>query len=163
MLDTAILFAQTVATGAAAAWMFTGVRDNILYPAQNETYTAEVMEIRRIRDGFPDAFTPVAHRAVRNRGTQLLAFRAVVAVEAVACLLLTIGTVALLGALLGLTAPDTARALAIFGATAFTAVWAGMLIVGNHFSYWFGHEGAQLTHYHMNLWGLATLILLILG
>lgn len=163
MIDTAVLFAQTCATAALAAWMFTGLRDNLLYPSQNETYTAEVMEMRRLRDEYPEAFAPVAHRAVTDRARQLMAFRAVVAAEALACLLLVLGTLALVGALLGAIAPDTARAMAIIGTTVFTAVWAGMLIVGNHFCYWFGHEGAQLTHYHMNLWGLATLILLILG
>ena len=70
MLDTAILFAQTVATGAIAAWMFTGVRDNILYPSQNETYTTEVMEMVRIKEGYPEAYTPVAHREIRDRYLQ---------------------------------------------------------------------------------------------
>ncbi len=36
MLETAILLAQTVATGSIAAWMFTGARDNILYPSQTK-------------------------------------------------------------------------------------------------------------------------------
>ena len=163
MFDTALLFAQTVATGTAAAWMFTGVRDNILYPAQNETYTAEVMEMRRLEAGYPEAFAPVQHRRVTSRRVQLLAFRAVVLTEAVSCLLLIVGTAALLLALFGVVDPLFARALALFGAAIFTAVWAGMLIVGNYFCYWFGHEGAQLTHYHMNLWGLATMILLCFG
>ena len=163
MTETAILIAQTVATGAAAAWMFTGLRDNILYPSQNEAYTAEVLEMRRIEEGYPEAFAPVAHRRITDRKTQLRLFRLVVVGEAVAWLLLTLGTLALIAALLGWASPDTARGIAILGATAFMAVWSGMLIVGNHFCYWFGHEGAQVTHYHMNIWGLGTIILLCLG
>ncbi len=162
MFDTALLFAQTVATGSIAAWMFTGVRDNILHPSQNGAFVTEVMEMRRIRDQYPEAYIPVAHRAVTDRRRQRLAFRAVVAAEALACLLLVIGTVALGLALFGIVSDDTARAVAIVGATVFMAIWSGMLIVGNHFSYWFGHEGAQLTHYHMNLWGLGTILLLAL-
>lgn len=162
MFDTVLLFAQIIVTGSAAGWMFTGVRDNILYPAQNETYTAQVMEMQRIRDEFPQAYEPVAHRAITDRKTQLLAFRAVVFAEAIACLLLCLGTAALILALFGAVGSDGARALAMLGASVFTAVWAGMLVVGNHFSYWFGHEGAQLTHYHMNMWGLGTIILLAL-
>ncbi len=163
MIETAILIAQTIATGAAAAWMFTGLRDNILYPSQNEAYTSEVLEMRRIEEGFPEAFTPVAHRRITDRKTQLRLFRLVVLGEAVAFLLLALGTLALAGAVIGLVGVDLARGIAILGAAAFMAVWSGMLIVGNHFCYWFGHEGAQLTHYHMNIWGLGTLIFLCLG
>ena len=163
MFDTALLFAQTVATGGIAAWMFTGVRDNILYPSQNEAYTAEVMEMRRIKTEYPEAFEPVKHRAINDRRKQLFAFRAVVVAEALACLLLVIGTLALAAALFGLAEASTARAMALIGATVFMSVWAGMLIVGNHFSYWFGHEGAQFTHFMMCLWALAVMILLCLG
>ena len=163
MFDTALLLAQLVATGAITAWLTTGVRDNILYPEQNETYTAEVMEMRRIRDEYPEAFEPVAHRAVTDRRTQMLAFRAVIAAELLATILLWIGALALVLALLGAAAVDTGRGLALIGAAAFTAVWAGFLVVGNHFCYWFGHEGAQNTHYQMTLWGLATMILLAQG
>jgi predicted small integral membrane protein len=160
MFDTALLFAQLIATGALAAWLTTGVRDNILYPSQNESYTAEVMEMRRIKEEYPEAFEPVAHRAITNRAVQVRLFRCVVALELVATVLLWLGVATLGLALLGLTSPDTARALAMIGATSFTAVWAGMLIVGNHFCYWFGHEGAQNTHYQMTLWGIGTMILI---
>ena len=163
MYDTALIFAQTIATGSIAAWMFTGVRDNILYPTQNETYTAEVMEMRRIREDFPEAFAPVSHRAVTDRRTQVRAFRAVVIVETLAFVVLALGTIAMIGALFGVVGVNGARAIAIIGAAAFICVWAGMLIVGNHFCYWFGHEGAQMTHFQMNLWGLAVLILLAQG
>ena len=56
---------------------------------------------------------------------------------------------------------DTARMLGLLGALTFTTTWAGFLIVGNWFCYWFCHEGAQNTHYQMTLWGLATMILLV--
>ena len=159
-MENTILAAQALATSLIAAWLTLGVRDNILYPSVNETYTAEVMEMQRIKEGFPEAYAPVAHRAVTNRRLQLLAFRCVVAGELIACIVLMLGTLALGLALIGIVAPLTAKSIAIIGATLFTAVWAGMLVGGNHFNYWFGHEGAQLTHYHMNLWGLALIILL---
>jgi predicted small integral membrane protein len=160
MFDLSVLFAQLVATGSIAAWMFTGVRDNILYPSQNENYTSEVMEMRRIQEGYPEAFESVKHRAITDRKTQLLAFRAIVVVEALACLILSIGTVMLGLALFGAASTDAAKAVALVGATIFMSVWAGMLIVGNHFSYWFGHEGAQFTHFMMCLWGLGVMVLL---
>ncbi|MEO0667234.1 MAG: DUF2165 domain-containing protein [Pseudomonadota bacterium] len=162
-METTLVAAQTLATGLIAAWLTLGVRDNLLHPSVNEVYTAEVMEMTRMRDEYPDAFAPVAHRAVTDRRLQLLAFRAVVAAELVATLLLWAGVVGLLMALMGTGTVTGGRSTAMIGAMAFTAVWAGFLIVGNHFCYWFCHEGAQNTHYQMTLWGMGTMILLGLG
>ncbi|WP_295311034.1 DUF2165 domain-containing protein [Roseobacter sp.] len=161
-MDVTILLAQLVATGAIAAWLSTGLRDNLLHPALNETYTAEVFSMARMQSEYPEAFDMVAHRAITKRRTQKIAFRAVVAVEALACILLWVGVVALLMAIAGTAGAETARVLALLGATAFTAVWAGFLVVGNYFYYWFCHEGAQNTHYQMTLWGLGTMILISL-
>ena len=105
---------------------------------------------------FADVMTGPANRAA-------LAFRAVVAVELLATVLLSLGTFALLFSLLGLVSPQAARAIALTGATVFVAIWSTFLIVGNHFSYWFCHEGAQNTHYQMTLWGIATMVLLAVG
>ena len=162
-METTLVAAQTLATGLIAAWLTLGVRDNLLHPSVNEVYTAEVMEMTRMRDEYPDAFAPVAHRAVTDRRLQLLAFRAGVAAELVATLLLGAGVVGLLMALMGTGTVAGGRSIAMIGAMAFTAVWAGFLIVGNHFCYWFCHEGAQNTHYQMTLWGVGTMILLGLG
>ena len=162
-METTLVAAQTLATGLIAAWLTLGVRDNLLHPSVNEVYTAEVMEMTRMRDEYPDAFAPVAHRAVTDRRLQLLAFRAVVAAELVATLLLWAGVVGLLMALMGTGTVAGGRCIARIGALAVTAVWAGFLIVGNHFCYWFCHEGAQNTHYQMTLWGVGTMILLGLG
>lgn len=153
---------ERIATGAITAWLTTGVRDNIQYPSQNEAYTAEVLDMRRLQADFPEAYAPVAHRAITERKTQMRAFQLIVAVELVATVLLWLGTGALILALIGQVPVEPARALALIGAAAFTAIWAGMLIVGNHFCYWFGHEGAQNTHYQMTLWGLGTMILIAL-
>lgn len=162
-MDTVILAAQSLATGLVAAWLTLGVRDNILHPDVNETYTAEVMEMTRMKAEYPDAFAHVAHRAVTSRPLQRLAFRLVVGVELAATLVLWAGAIGLLMAMVGAAAPETGRSIALIGTMLFTAVWAGFLIVGNHFCYWFCHEGAQNTHYQMTLWGLGTLILLVVG
>lgn len=163
MFEFALLLAQLAAVTAIAAWLTTGVRDNILYPSQNETYTAEVMEMVRIRDEYPEAYEPVAHRAITDRRLQLLAFRFVVAAEFLATVLLWLGAASLVLALVGILGSETARGLAMIGSAAFTSVWAGFLVAGNHFCYWFGHEGAQNTHFQMTLWGLGTMLLLAAG
>lgn len=163
MLDTAILLAQTLVTASLALWLSTGLWDNVFHPVQNEVYTAQVMEMTRLREHYPEAFAPVAHRAITDRRIQVLAFRAVVLAEAVGAILLWAGTLALALALIGMAALDTARALAMLAALAFTAIWSAFLIAGNYFCYWFGHEGAQNTHYQMTLWGLGAMILLAQG
>lgn len=160
MLETTLILAQILTTASLAAWLSSGVWDNIFHPTQNEVYTAQVMAMERIREDYPEAFEPVKHRAITNRTVQLFAFRAVVLAELAATLLLWIGTAALVLAFFGAASLDTARGLAMFGGIAFTAVWSAFLVVGNYFSYWFGHEGAQNTHYQMTLWGIGVMVLL---
>jgi predicted small integral membrane protein len=160
MFDTAVLIAQTVSVAAIAAWMGTGVYDNIRYPRNNELFTAQVLSFERMRADYPEEFARVAHRAIANRHVQQWFFRVAVLAELLAFLVLGAGTVALLMALAGTATVETARALALIGATMFTAVWAGFLIIGNYFCYWFCHEGAQNTHYQMTLWGMANVLLL---
>ncbi len=160
MFETVVLIAQTVSVAAIAAWLGTGVYDNIRYPKNNELYTAQVMSMERMKEEYPDEYARVAHRAIEDRGVQQLAFRVVVVAELAAFLLLVVGVVALLMALAGTGSLEIGRSLALIGATLFTAVWAGFLIVGNYFCYWFCHEGGQNTHYQMTLWGMANIILL---
>ncbi|TNF65098.1 MAG: DUF2165 family protein [Rhodobacteraceae bacterium] len=163
MLDTALLFAQTVAVAGIAGWIVTGVYDNLRHPQNNEFYTAQVMSLARMREAYPDEYARVAHRAITSRGLQIAAFRLVVAVELVAALVLSAAVLALALALPGLVDASLARALGLVGAAIFTGIWAGFLVMGNYFCYWFCHEWGQNTHYQMTLWGMATLILLAQG
>lgn len=162
-MDTVLLLAQALATGQLAGWLTLGVRDNILHPAINETYTSEVMAMTRLAREYPAEYAQLQHRAVHDRRTHILAFRLVIVTEVVASVLLWLGCLALLGAAVALIGSETARSLAMFAAMSFTTVWACFLIVGNHFCYWFCHEGAQNTHYQMTLWGLGTMILIAIG
>lgn len=163
MLDIALLLAQTLATCSLAIWMLSGVWDNLKYPHHNEDFTAEVMEMRRLKDGYPGAYEDVKHRAITKRAIQVFVFRLVVFAECLACLLLLLGTAMLVASAFGGVLTDTARGVALLGSAIFTSIWAGMLIVGNYFCYWFAHEGAQLTHFHMCTWGLLTSILIAVG
>lgn len=162
-METALTVAQTLGTGIIGAWLAIGVRDNILHPQMNEAYTAAVLEMTRMKEEYPEEYAQVAHRAITSRNLQKMAFRIVVTAELIATLVLFAGVTALLLALAGAGSLEVARSLAMTGAMLFTAIWAGFLIVGNHFCYWFCHEGAQNTHYQMTLWGLGTMILLGLG
>ena len=159
MADSVLLIAQMVSVLLLAAWLTLGLRDNILHPDLNAQITADVMAMTRMEHEFPDQFQLVAHRAIRDSRVQTLAFRLVLVAESVAMVLLWLGAGAIA---LSLAGSGGGTALALMGALCFTAIWAGFLVVGNHFCYWYCHDGAQTTHYHMTLWGLGTMILLAL-
>jgi predicted small integral membrane protein len=160
MLETTILIAQTVSVAAIAAWLSVGVYGNLRYPLNNELYTAQVMSMERLRAEYPEEFARVGHRAVTNRRVQLWAFRLAVLAELAAVLLLIAGVATLVLALAGSASVETGKTIAMLGALVFTSIWAGFLIVGDYFSYWFCHEGTQATHYHMTFWGMANMIFL---
>ncbi len=163
MFETVVIIAQIAMLSAIAAWLTTGAWDNIVYPSNNEAITAQVMGMTRMRDAYPAEYARVAHRAIDDRAVQKTAFRLVVAGELVATLVMWAGVAALLLHLFGAATGDTARAIALLGATMFTCVWAGFLVVGNYFCYWFCHEWGQNTHIQMTMWGLGTMIFLVVS
>lgn len=162
-METMILLGQTCLVGYLAAWLFLGVRDNVLHPTMNGAFTAEVLGLDRLREGFPEAYARIAHRRVTDPVLRRLAFRFIVACEVLVCALLWVGTAWMALALVGAADPQAARPVALAGALGFTSLWAGFLIVGNHFAYWFCHEWAQNTHFQMVLWGIGTMVFLVLG
>ena len=117
----------------------------------------------RMREEYPEAYERVAHRRISSPAVQSLLFRLIVFWEIIAVLALWLGTVTLLLAVLGRVDPGFARALGLLGTLLFTSTWAGFLMVGNWFCYWFCHYEGQNTHYQMTLWGMATMILLAVG
>lgn len=157
-----ILLAQTVSLALPALWLALGMRDNILHPSVNETFTAQVMTLDRMKTDFPEQYARLAHRAVPQRSRQRAAFRLAILGEGLALILLWTGVVLMGLALFGSVPVSSARSVAILGALTFTCVWAGFLIVGEHFAYWFCHDGAQNTHFQMVLWGLGNMIFLSL-
>ena len=163
MLEIVTLFVQAVSLAMIAGWLTLGVRDNLIHPELNEPITAQVLSMDRMRAEYPEDYARVAHRAITDPGTQKLAFRAAVIVELIAAGILWLGVAALVLALAGAVGVDTARAVALLGAALFTSVWAGFLVIGNHYCYWFGHTIAQNTHFLMTLWGIGLMLLLLAG
>lgn len=161
--ESMVLVAQGASVFFLAAWLSTGVFENLFYSKLNSTFTAEVLEMTRMREDYPDAYALVEHRRITNASVQRFLFRLIVAWELIACLVLWAGAVSLALVFTGQMEPETARLIGLLGTLLFTATWAGFLIVGNWFCYWFCHEGAQNTHYQMLLWGLGTMILLVAG
>lgn len=163
MLDLIILLVLAVNVAFLAAWLTVGALENVFHPFLNETYTAEVMDMTRMREDYPEAYAFVAYRRITDTRLRRVLFRAIVAWELLSALALWIGAGALFLALLGIGPVTTALALGLIGTLLFTTTWCGFLVVGNWFCYWFGHEGGQNTHFQMTLWGIGTMILLMIG
>ena len=163
MFETALLLCQTAAVFFLTAWLTTGVFENLFQPRLNSTFTAQVLDMERMRDEYPEAYADVAHRRVSNPKVQRFLFRVIVLWEVLAVSALWIATVALVGALVGGVDTQIARGFGLIGALMFTSTWAGFLIAGNWFCYWFCHFDGQNTHFQMTLWGMATMILLAVG
>lgn len=155
-----LLIAQTAALALPALWLTLGVRDNLFFPELNETFTAQVFALERMQEDYPEDYARVRHRAITNRKVQKAAFRLVVLAELATVIVLWIGVALLVLALLASVPVSTARTVAMLGALMFTMIWGMFTVVGEHFSYWFCHEGAQNTHFQMMIWGMTNLILL---
>lgn len=161
MLDTVLFGVAALNLGFMAAWLTVGALENLFHPFLNETYTAQVMDMERMRQEYPAAYVHVSYRRLTNPRLRRRLFAVIVAWELAATIALWIGAAALSGAALALVAPTAALVLGFAGVALFCSVWAGFLIVGNYFCYWFGHEGGQNTHFQMLLWGLANTVILI--
>lgn len=155
--------AQAMVVFFLAAWLTMGVFENIVHSDLNGVFTAEVLDMGRMREDFPEAYASVAYRRISNPGLQRWIFRLIVMWELLAVLALWVGFVWLVAAIGGAGDLTRARAAAMLGVMLFTGVWSGFLVAGNWFCYWFCHEGAQNTHYQMTLWGMSGLILLAIG
>ncbi|MEM7427469.1 MAG: DUF2165 family protein [Pseudomonadota bacterium] len=160
MMETVVLIAQACATVFLAGWITAGVKDNIQHPDMNRTFTSMVLRMERMEELYPEHFEIVKHRRIKEPRLLNMAYGFIVLCESIAALLLWAGAVFLLFALVGWAQPETAKSAALVGALAFTSVWAGFLIFGNHFGYWYAHEAAQNTHFQLVIWGIATMVFL---
>lgn len=142
-------------------WLVIGVRDNIMYPEQNRALTDKVLSMALIADQYPQFWDQIGHRRVENPATQALLFRFIVAAEVVVCAVLALGLAAVVAALSGRVPVEVARSAALAGALGYTMIWVGFLVAGNHFAYWLCHKEQQFTHFHMMLWGLGTMVLVV--
>ena len=106
------------------AWLVLGVRDNLLHPEMNGAYTAQVLQMDRLRQTYPEDFERIKHQCITDPATQALLFRAIVAMELVVSVVMVTGAGLMIGAIFGLVEPETAKTVALLGAFGFTSIWA---------------------------------------
>lgn len=158
-----ILLAEALMTGLIGLWMVTGAVDNWRFPDLNRAAVATVLRMERMAAQYPEEFAHVAHRRLTDDRVIRFLFRVVVLCETLAALLLCLG--ASLLAVAGLVGADPALAhtVALAGAMVFTAIWAGFLIGGNYFCYYYCHFEGQFTHFLLVIWGSIVTTLLVLA
>ncbi len=158
-----LLITQTASVFMLASWLSIGLFENIFFPEFNRRFTNEVLELTRISKEYPEVYALVKYRRITNQAVQNAIFWAIVFWQFVAVAVLWAGTISLLLAVFNLFEIEKALAIGLLGTLLFTMTWAGFLIVGNWFCYWFCHGEGQNTHFQMTLWGTATSILMAVG
>ena len=86
----------------------------------NEAFAAEVMDMTRMRDEYPQSFALVAQSRITNRRLQKTAFQPVVARAFPATVALWAALVMMMLAFFGIVTPNTAKTLTIGTALMFT-------------------------------------------
>ena len=155
----ATLLVQALVVAMPAIWLGIGVFDNIRYPEINRDDVARVLALDALNDN-PDIRAKVAQRAVTDERLIRGLFVLIVVAEFAATVLMLAGSICLFGALLGHVAPEYARLLALAGVVGFTGIWAGFLIGGQWYYYWYASLG-KTTHLLALLWGLAVILILL--
>lgn len=160
-METILLFVDAALVAGLAVWMSVAVADNWRHPKLNEEAVAMVMRFDLMAEQYPEDFATIAHRRIENPQTIGILFKVMRLAETLAALFLVVGTLSLLGAALGLYAPTVARGVAIVSTAFFICIWAGFVIGGNYFAYWYCHQWAQSNHFMVMYWGLFVLLILL--
>ena len=74
-MEQVVLLSQAGLMSVIAGWLILGVRDNILYPHQNQRLTDMVLCMEVMAEEYPQFYAELAHRRVTEPTTQKLMFR----------------------------------------------------------------------------------------
>ncbi|MBN9020496.1 MAG: DUF2165 family protein [Rhizobiales bacterium] len=153
-MEHLILLAQALLVAGLAGWLGIGAFENIRVPRANADMVADVIAMRVIRAESPELFRLVGGNRIESPLFHRFAFAAIVIAESLSVILMTAGSLGLLGALAGFWAVEPAKIIAAAGVLGFTMVWSGFLVGGQWFHYFLGHQEAQHTHFMLAIWGV---------
>ncbi|MCX5516165.1 hypothetical protein C3941_19430 [Kaistia algarum] len=155
------LWVEALLVAAQTGWLALGAIENVRVPRANRDMVADVIAMRQLRAEFPDMFKLVGSHRIESPAFHRLAFAAIVIAECIVAAVMAAGTLALIGAALGLLETETAKVIATLGVLGFTMIWSAFLVGGQWFHYFAGHQSAQHTHFLLAIWGTVVLCLLV--
>ena len=142
-------------------WMAVAVTDNWRHPDLNEEAVATVVRLDFLAKDFPEEYKQIAYRRIDDPRRIRFMFQSIRLAETAAAIGLLFSALLSILAAFGGIAPDTATTCALISAVFFTCIWAGFVIGGNYYCYWYCHQWAQSNHMMMMYWGFfVTLVLL---
>lgn len=161
-METILLLVDALLVAGLCVWMTVAVADNWRHPKMNEETVAMVVRFDLMAELYPDDFRQIAHRRIDDPRTIGRLFRAIRLVETVSAAALCVSVLLLVLAAWGAIHTVVATAVALISAAFFTTIWAGFLIGGNYFAYWYCHQWAQSNHFMLMFWGLFVVVVLLL-
>ncbi len=156
------LLVDAVLVGTLGVWMAVAVADNWRHPKLNLEAVAMVVRFDLMARDYPDDFALLAHRRIDDDALIARLFHMIRAAETLAAIVLFLSAGLLLGAALGAVAAPVATGAAVLSTALFATIWAGFVIGGNYFAYWYCHQWAQSNHFMLLYWGLFVLLVLLL-
>ncbi|MEM9247912.1 MAG: DUF2165 family protein [Pseudomonadota bacterium] len=161
-MGAVLLLVEAVLVASLGIWMAVAVYDNWRHPRLNREAVATVMRLDLMARDFPDDYAFVSHRRVDSNRLIDVAFHTIRWAETVAAMILGVSSALLIVAAFGWAPATLANGLAVLATTYFCAIWAGFIIGGNYFHYYFCHQWGQSNHFMFMYWGLFVLVILII-
>ena len=161
-MEQVLLLVEAALVAGLGTWMAVAVADNWRHPRLNEEAVGTVVRLDLMARDYPEDFALIAHRRIDAPRTIRRLFQAIRLAETAAAAMLFGSVLLLVLAAGGIVPAASATAAAIVSAAFFTLIWAGFLIGGNYFAYWYCHQWAQSNHFMLLYWGFFVLIVLMI-
>ena len=160
-MEIVLLLVEAALVSSLGIWMAVAVADNWRHPRMNEEAVAMVLRFDLMAQDYPEDFRLIAHRRITDPEIIRRLFRLIRFAETVAAVVLLISAILLFLAAVGAVAGLVATGAAVLSVALFSLIWAGFVIGGNYFAYWYCHQWAQSNHFMMMFWGFFVLIVLL--
>ncbi len=158
----AMLLIEAALVASLGLWMVVAVYDNWRHAKLNRDAVAMVMRFDMMERDYPDEFRLVSHRKVENETLISLCFNAIRLAESTAAVILVAAALGLMLAGFGQIDAGGATTFALIATTFFILIWAGFIVGGNYFHYYFCHQWGQSNHFMFMYWGFFVLLVLMI-
>jgi len=161
-METLMLLVEAALVAALGTWMAVAVYDNWRHAQLNREAVAMVMRFDVMERDYPDDYKIVAHRKVTSEALITALFQIIRLAETLAAIVLLLAALGLAGAAIGAVGAEAATIFAIVACAYFSLIWAGFIIGGNYFHYYYCHQWGQSNHFMFMYWGFFVLLVLMI-